>query len=471
MPTTLGKAKRRGKATPKKDDFIVEDELSLPELSEEDDDVQIVDPPRKRRRRAGTESDDSDDEPVTPARRTLKRPRNLSKQEQDDLDEDLDFLEPSSDVENSARKPRSTQSIQSSARQQALEKLKRTRMNKTQLDPVSENNEDGSDSGSEGSEAWIEDDDDLAEAHTNHAPSSSKAMFEADEYDEGFLEDENEDNTLGVPSGIPLAFTRFASMKAKELFKFAIEWMVQKKINPAFNMNDEIYDLTFKKLDDEVRGLAGSKFTSAAWTPEFTRAVQARPEVAFETLDRSMGSEHEMRDRCDACNRGSHPATFQMQFQGKPYNPNTLEDVGINDDEEDDSSSTSDSDDSDDRSKADKGDEVDYDSQGREVPPQSKIYYVGKFCQANAATAHALQHWKYHLNEFVLTWLISKGFENEREVIRRDRMSTRKRRKLANKIVDRMVDEGKVKELWGEFKGSVESARNSKQGRFERYSP
>jgi hypothetical protein len=50
-------------------------------------------------------------------------------------------------------------------------------------------------------------------------------------------------------------------------------------------------------------------------------------------------------------------------------------------------------------------------------------------------------------------------------------MSTKKRRKRANKIVDRMVDEGVLKTLWREFRNTADTARNSKQGRYEVASP
>ena len=159
-------------------------------------------------------------------------------------------------------------------------------------------------------------------------------MFAADEDDEDFIE-EGEDDTLGVPDGIPLAFTRYASMKAKDLWKFAIEWFVQKKINPAFAMDDEIYSLTFQKLDDEVAGLVGSKFASSAWTGDFTIALRSRPEIAYNSIDRH-SAEHAYRDNCDACNRSGHPATREVQFQGKPYNRQTLDEVARNDSDSDD---------------------------------------------------------------------------------------------------------------------------------------
>jgi hypothetical protein len=144
--------------------------------------------------------------------------------------------------------------------------------------------------------------------------------------------------------------------------------------------------------DDEVKGLAGSKFTSAAWTPEFTVALNARPDIAFESIDRNSG-EHYLRDHCDACNRSKHPATYQIQFQGKPYHRQTLEDLPRNND--DDGSSSSDNE------NESAGNEPDYDANGQEISSEMTIFYCGKFCTANAKTAHALQHWRYHLNEWV----------------------------------------------------------------------
>jgi hypothetical protein len=286
-------------------------------------------------------------------------------------------------------------------------------------------------------------------------------MFNADENDEDFIEEDNED-PLGVPDDLPLEFTRYASMKPKELFKYAIEWMVQKKINPAFERQDGLYDLTFRKLDDEVRGLAGSKFTSAAWTPQFTVALKSRPDIAYEPIDRNSG-EHWLRDSCDACNRSNHPATYQIQFQGKPYNRQTLEEVAGNEDDEDDSSE--------DDNTEDAGDQPAYDSNGQQIPPENTIYYVGKFCMSNAQTAHALQHWRFHLNEWVVDWLDKEGYNADAQVVRRDKLSIKKRRKEANKITDRMEQEGVIKGLWKEFYHNIDEARNSKQGRYRSDSP
>lgn len=383
----------------------------------------------------------------------------MTQQEKEDLDEDLDFLGPSSDVDEN-RTPRDSQSIKKNARQQALERLKQVRSSqRTGLADIQEQEHEQEDPEQELDELY-----DNSEESPEAAPTSSRAMFAADEDDEDFIE-EGEDDILGIPEGIPIAYTRYASMKAKDLWKFAIEWFVQKKINPAFAMDDEIYTLTFQKLDDEVSGLVGSKFASSAWTEDFTVALRSRPEIAYNSIDRH-AAEHAYRDKCDACNRTGHPATSEVQFQGKPYNRNTLEDVDKDNDEEDED----DNDDNSDSSSA-SGDHFDYDADGRKVAPANRVWYVGKFCMSNARTAHALRHWRYHLYEWVVIWIDGHKYSTPKELKKRDKMSTKKRRKYANKIVDRMSDEGVLKQLWKEFRGTLDDAANSKQGRFEVGSP
>ena len=446
MPTTIGAQKRRRSRRKSHDSFI---SSSPPRAMESDDDLVIIEKPRKRH--AGHRSDDEDDELETPKRRKLKRSRKVTRQEEDDLAEDIDFLGPSSDVENSARKPRNTQTAEKSAKQKALDQLKRRRSG---MNVESEESEEAPD---EVDELYEEED------QQTQKPMSSAQMFNTTDYDEEFIA-EDHDDTLGVPDDLPLEFSRYASMKAKELFKFAIEWMVQKKINPAFDMNDQLYALSFRKLDDEVKGLAGSKFISAAWTPDFTMAVRSRPDIAFEALDRHSG-EHWLRDTCDACNRSGHPATYQIQFQGKPYNRETLEEVGANDEDDEDESSE------DGNESEDAADQPAYDANGQQIPPESTIYYVGQFCKANAQTSHALQHWRYHLNEWVVTWLDSHGYNTDEKILRRDKSSTKKRRKEANKITDRMEQGGVIRTLWKDFYNNINDARNSKQGRYRLESP
>jgi len=261
------------------------------------------------------EASEDDDDETTPNSK-----RKLTSAEQQELDDDLQDLQSSSPGTLDGR-PRNSQRARHAS---ALEKLKQRRAGKQ----VVESDED--------------EDEEQSDDEVQEVVNTSRSMFRPDEDDEGFLEDDDND-TLGVPAGIPLQFTRYATSSARDLFRYAVEWMVQKKLNPAFLMTDEIYTLSFNKLDDEVKGLAGSKFISAAWASQFHLALRARPQIGMQLIDRN-SAEHFMRNKCDACNRSNHPATWELQFLGRPYNKTTLEEIAPNDDDDDDSDSSSDRD-------------------------------------------------------------------------------------------------------------------------------
>jgi len=407
-------ARRIRRVRPRSDEEVSEEaEDEVVEVSSEEEEV---------------DEEDEEEEPMP------KRKRTLTHAEQQEIDDDLQDLQSSSPGTLDGR-PRSSQRSKHAT---ALEKLKRRRAGQQVAESEDEVEEEE------------QSDDDVTVV-----ASSSRNMFRPDEDDEGFLEDDDDNDTLGIPAGIPLKFTRYATSSAKDLFRYAVEWMVQKKLNPAFLMNDEIYKLTFDKLDDEVTGLAGSKFISSVWAPKFSFALRARPQIGMELIDR--GSGDFLRDKCDACNRSGHPATWEIQFLGRPYNKTSLEEIATKDDDDSDSDDSSDEDE----------DGGTHDAEGRQIPPQSTIFYVGKFCKANAETGHALTHWRWHLYEWVVDYLTLKGHNTPEMIVKRDSWSERKRRKRANKIVDAMEDEGKIKELYHDFKSQIKEARNSKQGRFD----
>ncbi|EOD45174.1 hypothetical protein UCRNP2_8099 [Neofusicoccum parvum UCRNP2] len=88
-------------------------------------------------------------------------------------------------------------------------------------------------------------------------------MFQEDDDDENFVI-EDDDEAIGVPDDsatLPLEFSSLGRAKAKDLFKYAVEWMVQKKLNPGFPIRDPVYDLAFRKLDDEFAGKAYDRDT------------------------------------------------------------------------------------------------------------------------------------------------------------------------------------------------------------------
>lgn len=466
MPTTPAARRRRNVTKSAPDDEPSTARDSSPFIAEDDedsDDVVVTGSRTRGKRKAVSGSSDEDSPVEAPkSRKRLRRALNpITEEEQQDLEDDLRDLASS----GSETEIRPSQKKKKNPRQEALERLKRKRRGAPLEITDEENEESQQDEGVEDDEAdnnVVISDDEVDD--TLLPPKAARRnMFSRDEDDEGFViddvDEEDGNGPLGVPENVPIAFTRYASMKAKDLFKFAIDWMVQKKINPAFQINDEIYDLAFKKLDDEVKGLAGSKFTSSAWTPEFTFSLEARPEIESGRIDRG-SAEHFLRDKCDACNRSGHPATYEVRFLGTPYHPITLEPIATaRDDSDSDSESSSESEENEGAQNRD--------SKGRPIASADKIFYLGKFCFANAQTAHSLSHWRFHLFEWVVDYLNQAGYNAPAKIVKRDSWSTRKRRKYANKIVDAMQTDGKIKALYHDFKNEIDSARNSKQGRFD----
>ncbi|OJD29734.1 putative transcription factor iiic-like protein [Diplodia corticola] len=451
--------KKRGKRSPK---VYSEDEAS--------DDMPVS----TRKRRAPPVSD-SEDEPVTQSSR-IRSPLAVQ-QEREDLAEDLEFLGSSPRKLDVPRRPRKAPPAMN-ARQRALEALRRRRAGEKDLSPEVEEevrsrrqralydtdseSESEADQDQDDEEEANDDEDELSDRpHARVHQATTMDMFQEDDDDEDFLVEDDEDETIGVPGEtdtIPLAFTSISRAKGKDLFKYAVEWMVQKKLNPGFAKDDEIYRLTFRKLDDEVKGLAGSKFTSSAWTRDFTRALHARPRL--DSVELGGASRALLENHCQACNRRTHPATWDIMLTGKAYKGDTLSDVEDNDSSDSDESEDSDLDDEDRRS---------VDANGHSLPPESTVFHVGVHCKNNAETAHTLTHWRWHLYDWVKDHLQMQGHLDAEKIVERDGWKTKKRTKYANKVVDEMQANGEIKKLWHDFRATINTAREAKQAGYSRY--
>lgn len=465
---------------------------TTPEESEED----VHTPPRSTRRRltkrpATPDNEEEEEAEQTQPRSTRRRARRQhassneeddeegngsgaesgDAEEQEELKEELAFLR-SSPLPDRGRL-RSTSDKPKNKRQEALEALKRrragsvqepsstpARKTRTVIDSDSESEleiiKEEPDSDEVGDpESPVEDDD---EDDEDDREANALDMFQEDEDDTGFIDDDP-DAIIGEPDDeqaqLPMQFSSMSRAKPKELFKYAVEWMVMKKIHPAFNANDEIYELTFRKLGDEVKGLASSKFTSAAWTSDFTKAINARPELIINEIG---GSRREfLTDHCEACNRKNHPATFELSLTGQPYNPESLEPLGSSS-EDSDSESDSDSSLSADSEADLNGEKPTRDFRGDRIPPASKTFTLGSTCKANAQVAHTLHHWRYHLNDWVKGWLESNGYLTPEKLVKRDKKSDRKREKEARKIVDEMESSGEIRKLHSLYRDQVRFA-------------
>lgn len=272
------------------------------------------------------------------------------------------------------------------------------------------------------------------------------------------LEDENAE--LGVPTEeIPFEFTRHAYKQPKEYFRDVVGWMVHNRLDPAFPRSDAMYEMAFMKLDDEVKGRAGSQLISSVWSPDFRRALLARPHIELTTFPA------EFQHPCDACRRSGHPASTDMKLYGKAYSLQTLEPLGDESDE-----------DQSDKSEEDAG--VERDRDGYVLPDQQKRFYLGRYaskfasridydtnqplnrhCKDKAQLAHTLTHWRYHLNEWVVDYLERMGHMSDDEVLRRNDMSQKRKTRNAVEVISQMVEAGEVDKLWRDFHLSLKSAR------------
>ena len=388
----------------------ISDEENTQPVEEDDDEEDVPITPRNRRRvhpLAMNESDESagGSDAESSSRSSLSTTRKRRTQTKQDLDDDVEFLRDSSP-------PKSARSVQKTARNSALEALKKKRQRQQRRVSAVDSIDIQSVSSDE------EDDDDLI-----YPDAEMQEQTYYDGQDDDFLDDEHADET--EVAQLPLEI-RLQSAKPAELFRHVIEWMVQKRLNPAFDANDSVFGLAFRKLNDFAHGMGSSKFQSSAWNAPFLRSLKARPnldEFPFDNPDQV---------NCEACNRTRHPATFVFQFTGNPYSNESMEDVS---DDEDFAQETA-------------------------LPPEDKEYHMGKHCARNARIAHALAHWRYHLYEWTVQWLEDEGYLTPDKVVQRDRWQTKRRADYAYGIVDKMNACGKIKELYHDFKVALEEAQN-----------
>jgi hypothetical protein len=119
-------------------------------------------------------------------------------------------------------------------------------------------------------------------------------------------------------------------------------------------------------------------------------------------------------------------------------------------------------------SESDSGSEsYDEDEDGNPIPKETKRWQVGAVCNSNAETAHNLMHWKHSLLDWVDTRLHEEGHMAPSKLAERERMGPKKKDKLVDNILTRWSENGVIKALYQDFKGTIEQARNkSTAGRY-----
>ena len=308
---------------------------------DDDDDKPLVMPRSskqagRRRKLVLDDSDEEDGPPIVSSpvkRRRLVRlgssPVKQTQQNSDEEDEDVRPAHRSSPrkVERTGRKPRTE-------KEKARELLRRKRAGEV-IDelPESSSSEDeapakalyDTDSDHQALSEFEDDEEGVLEMDVKEdkkkrekkkkkgkkrAEDEAADHNDVDESDDSLEDFIAEDGHIGVPDEIfedmPLEFTAHAHKPLKEFFRDVVEWLVQFKVNPGFDKTHKLYRMAWKKLDDEVGGLARSKFASSAWRPDFHMALRARP--YFTTQEIARGGNGLDSQNCGACGRRGHPA-------------------------------------------------------------------------------------------------------------------------------------------------------------------
>ncbi|KAK2868125.1 hypothetical protein FQN49_003131 [Arthroderma sp. PD_2] len=417
-----------------------------------DSDIIRSSPLRQRRKvlKSRVRKEDEKGEPGSGTFLKKEKGKGRSRQHKIDLQEDLEELRDSDVIEGRTRGT-PTVSAAKAKRQQQLDLLRRRRAGEKQLKSVGASAEDvdkeekcsasdGLDNSDDSGDSSSSEDSQL-DVDSDVEPALSEDI-DLDKYEEDFvLEDDDE---LGVPADeveVPFEFTRHRYKRLKDHFKDVIEWMVHNKLNPAFHRDDAVYEMAFRKVKDEVTGLAGSQFVSSVWDNDFLSALKARPRIVVLPYPTAEGHP------CDACKRAKHPASYDIRFDGFPYVYDTLEPVCGDDSSEED--------------EVQEEDRGNIDSEGNVIPNEDTHFYLGRHCQSKASMAHTLFHWRYHLNEWVVGYLERKGIFEDSEVLKREHWSQRKRTKYSNEVVDTMGEVGEVDRLWRDFNLNLKTARAS----------
>jgi hypothetical protein len=156
---------------------------------------------------------------------------------------------------------------------------------------------------------------------------------------------------------------------------------------------------------------------------------------------------------CEACGRSNHPASLEIQFGGKVYNKESLEDEGDEEEENSDDDSGT------------------VDSNGNYIPPVETVYYLGRFCADKARNVHNLTHWKHALFATVTQDLESKGLFDPKQILKRDPIPIARRTELADNVVTELEEEGQIRNLWQLFKETLRAAEAHAARKPNRWKP
>ncbi|KAH0602663.1 uncharacterized protein H6S33_008313 [Morchella sextelata] len=379
------------------------------------------------------DDEDEDEAVITSGRKRKDKGKEralvleLDEEEEEDLKEDLAFIAPkrhvlSTRTRNAGSAPKLTPF------QKKLKELKAKRAGITITDSESSESPraalyDTDPSDASGEEIPEED----GEEDEPHYPRADDDL----DNESWIISDDEDATALGHPDNqVPIEYTHRSHQPPRENFKVVCLWMVQYLLNPSFPIDDPISQFAIAALDRRLESMGGSVLQSAAWQPEFIRAMRARPDFHSRVC-----SEGPQRPTCEACHITSRPAAYVVYFTGARYDRETLDDLSPSDAENSE------------------------DSAGFEIPAETRDFFVGRYCHERAKLTHMFMHWKKSLRvamEFALKGL---GYFDEKWQNKAAKMSIEERTRWANQVTDDLEPE--IKALWYDLKRSLTQAETN----------
>ncbi|KAI5819549.1 hypothetical protein BZA77DRAFT_304325 [Pyronema omphalodes] len=426
--------------------------------SDSDSDIVITPGPKRRilkPKKSGGAADaldaaDSDLELLPPP--SGGNPDDASTTDEEDLESDTELAKNTPVLESRTRGPR-----KKNPRQTALAKLLKDRSRKAGLSSPGGNCSDGS---SEFSNSDDDDDDDERNKKIHIIPSDSDLSSDAntaedkdrnnennllsdssETYPTGdldadipdFIVDDSDGSFLGSPADveIPLEFTSASHASNRTQFLIYASYLLRHLLFPMLTTKDTRARNAEHRLNQLVIGLNNSVIISGAWRPEFTRALKERPNKEIRHFFITTG-------HCDACNRNNQHCKHSLQFTGRRYDPDTLEDLSDTEDEEE------------------------VDRNGEELAPESKVWVLGSSCYRRAKEAHTLAHWKKELREWVKAEMVRRKVvteDGENNIENLEEMEDEEKERVGLNIAKEL--EVELDSLYDDFRNTIKAAEEA----------
>ncbi|KAH9926204.1 uncharacterized protein B0H18DRAFT_1094787 [Fomitopsis serialis] len=367
------------------------------------------------KRREAVVVGDEDEEEVQPRKRKLVRGQRppSPEEDKDDLLGEVDEHR----IISSRLRSRDTKT----AFQKNLERLQR----KKRGQPVASTSTSADD----------DDDDEVDDAPFADARPGKSGKRDTTPDEDGDTEEDDafivEDDNAAAPE-LPAEFSMNTFQDLLHHFKIICQFFVHLAVHEPDEREDIRADLVKNQYfavplqiaRRKLLGMRDSLVTSSVWRTDYKKSLETYPDFEVYELDFAVHG-------CDACHLGSRMSTRVGRLSGLPYEPETFETFGEQENSEEDD-----------------------DEDAEHGRRHKKEFNLGRFCAARTRVFHRFSHWEYALFRVLSqevdelrTGAGARGFPP-------DDLSD------ADGIMDWLDQRGIINIEWQKVKDMMESARN-----------